>query len=109
MLFKSKRQSPLKTFSRRLMPARVPTGKRKKKLMNNSTTDKQLAMIARVSPAFSINDMVSAHAALDTAGVPRKKDETLLTLTERIRYLHGQVVSARKVKSILIVCGRRSR
>ena len=77
--------------------------------MNNSTTDKQLAMIASVGPAFSINDMASAHAALDTAGVPRKKNETPLTLTERIKYLHGQLISARKVKSVVIACGRRSR
>ena len=77
--------------------------------MNNSITNKQLAMIARVGPVFSINDVVSAHAALDTAGVPRKKDETLLTLTERIKYLHGQLISARKIKSVVIACGRRSR
>ena len=109
MLFKSKRQSPLKTFSRRLMPASAPTGKRKKKLMDNSITDKRLAMVARVGPAFSINDVASAHAALDTAGVPRKKDKIILTLTERIKYLHGQLISARKVKSIIVACGRRSR
>ena len=77
--------------------------------MGNSIIEKRLAMVARVGPAFSINDVAAAHAALDTAGVPRKKNETILTLTERIKYLHGQLISARKVKSVIVACARRSR
>lgn len=66
---------------------------------------KQLAAIGRVGPAFSVNDVAAAHSALDSAGVPRKHGEQALSLTERIHWLHGQLISARMAKA-MVICAR---
>jgi len=80
--------------------------------MNNSTT-KQLVMVSKTGPAFSLSEITAAHAALDAAGAPRLMTNTdiQLTLAQRIHWLHGQLVSARQVKAqtVVFACKRGRR
>lgn len=57
---------------------------------------KQLVMLTKTGPAFSANDVLAAHAELDTAGVPRMVEDRALSLTSRIAYLRGQIESLRR-------------
>jgi hypothetical protein len=56
---------------------------------------KQLVMVGRIGPAFSLSEIPAAHEALDRAGAPRALQGRTLTLPERIAYIATQLERAR--------------
>lgn len=52
-------------------------------------SEKRIAMIGRIGPAFSLKEIERAHTELDRIGVPREFDGETLRLNERIAYLCG--------------------
>lgn len=72
--------------------------------MENSTTNpstKQLALIVKCGPAFSLDELERSHAALDTVDVPRILEGHVLSLDNRIHWLLGILSSERKYNAIL--------
>lgn len=54
---------------------------------------KQLVYVAKVGPAFGLSEVAEAHQALDFAGAPRKEGDTVLTLAERVHWLHAAAMA----------------
>ena len=67
----------------------------------NSVPQKQLAIVGRVGPAFSVNEVQASHRVLDEFKVPRMLDERPLTLQARICWLNGQLTAARMVAGMV--------
>jgi hypothetical protein len=72
--------------------------------MTNFTT-KQLCFIGRIGPAFSPDELPTAHAVLDRASIPRRLKGASLTLPERISYLIRLLEEARSkpCKQIFVI------
>ena len=76
--------------------------------MSNSNS-KQLCFIGRIGPAFSPNEIQESHAILDRCGVPRRLKGAGLSLPERISFLNGMLVTARRTaihKQIFVISKR---
>ena len=72
--------------------------------MDNSTlktSNKQLALVVKVGPAFSNDEIDRSHAALDQAGVPRDLKDHILPLNNRIAWLLGKMEAQRKYIALL--------
>lgn len=80
---------------------------------NNPRGSKQLVIIGKVGPAFSLHELTAAHESLDRAGAPRERirggEREILSLGERIAWLHGQLVSARLAQPFVRTYIRRNR
>ena len=66
-------------------------------------------MVGRVGPAFSLDEVPSAHEVLDRAGAPRRLRGETLTLPERISYLAGMLATARMAashKKIIVIVSK---
>ena len=57
----------------------------------NSPEAKQVVLIARSGPAFSVSEIQSAHLELDLAGAPRTRNGNQLRLDVRIAWLRGKM------------------
>lgn len=66
--------------------------------MSNFTA-KQLHLVDRLRPTFSLNEIPAAHAILDWCGAPRRLKGQQLTLPDRILYLNNLLAEARAKSS----------
>jgi len=58
----------------------------------NASPQRQLVMIQRIGPAWSVSEVDEAHSALDRAGSPRSLRGKTLNLPERIAWLHEMAI-----------------
>jgi hypothetical protein len=67
----------------------------------NNESEKLVCLIGRVGPAFNLDMMNAAQAALDSFGVPRRLEDTEMTIAQRICFLYGMLVAARSTSKLL--------
>lgn len=58
---------------------------------------KQIGIVGKVGPAFSVNEVQMAHRMLDEFKVPRMCGNRAMGLPARISWLNGQLTAARLV------------
>lgn len=61
------------------------------------------------SSTYPRREMLQSHRLLDAAGIPRTRAGVVLTLPQRIAWMHGQLVSARLAQKIAFAYGGKRR